>query len=264
MLVLELLGRYLVPDPVAEGLAVAAPLLVRFAGAELGPRVLEGLARGAVSVAVQDGWSGWAPCAASCDYVIVVDGDEVAITAPGPGDVSVLDGVDGTRHIGRVAEGAPRLATFGPDAADETRARAAVMTAAVVLGVSRAMIDMAVEYAKQRTQFGRPIGSFQAVKHQLADAFAAVEASRRTAWWASLSLDTTSEDRVEAVSVAKATASESAREASYAALQVHGGIGYTWECDLHLWMKRSQALQGAWGGADTHFRKLGGRYAPTR
>lgn len=75
-------------------------------------------------------------------------------------------------------------------------------------------------------------------------------------WWASLCLDEGGADAPKAVSMAKALAGEAGRQASYAALQVHGGIGYTWECDLQLWLKRNQALQGSWGGADRQWREL--------
>jgi alkylation response protein AidB-like acyl-CoA dehydrogenase len=168
--------------------------------------------------------------------------------------------MDGSRHIGRVARSARVLAELDSEAALAVHHRATVATALELTGVATGMLVMATEYAKQRQQFGRPIGSFQAVKHILADAYTAVQTSRRTAWWASLCLDTSSPDADEAVLVAKATIGDAVQAASYAALQTYGGIGYTWECDLHLWMKRAQVLSASWVSTAEAWRGLQSRY----
>jgi alkylation response protein AidB-like acyl-CoA dehydrogenase len=114
------------------------------------------------------------------------------------------------------------------------------------------MIKMAADYARERQQFGKPIGSFQAVKHLLADARVKLEFARpatyRAAWSLATSQPTVSHD----ASMAKAMASDAADRAARVALQVHGAIGYTWECDLHFFMKRTWALSRAWGDASTH------------
>ena len=113
---------------------------------------------------------------------------------------------------------------------------------------------MAATYAKERHQFGRPIGSFQAVKHLLANARVALEFARpatyRAAWSLAAAQPTLSHD----ASMAKAMASDAAELAARVALQVHGAIGYTWECDLHFFLKRTWALTRAWGDAATHRR----------
>lgn len=264
ILVLEQLGTHLVPHPVAEGFAVVAPLLLRHADDGVSGRLLAGIASGELTATVQDGWSGWAPWARSADVVAVVLDDAVVLTTPKSEHVEVLDGVDASRRLGRVSASAPHIEILGPSAGSEARQRATIMTSSLLVGVAFGMVDAAVDYAKVRNQFGRPIGSFQAVKHLLANAFTAVEASRRTAWWASLAVDADAPDANEAVSVAKATIGEAAEQASNAALQVHGGIGYTWECDLQLWMKRTQALQGSWGNADEHLGALERIYAEAR
>jgi alkylation response protein AidB-like acyl-CoA dehydrogenase len=130
--------------------------------------------------------------------------------------------------------------------------RAAAGSAALLIGLADRMITMAADYARERQQFGKPIGSFQAVKHLLADARVKLEFARpatyRAAWSLATSQPTVSHD----ASMAKAMASDAADRAARVALQVHGAIGYTWECDLHFFMKRTWALSRAWGDAPTH------------
>ena len=124
--------------------------------------------------------------------------------------------------------------------------RAALAAGAQLCGIAQQLLDMAVGYARQRHQFGQPIGAFQAVKHQLADVALKLEFARPVVYRAAYSMDPTH------VSMAKACASEAALLAARVALQVHGAIGYTWEHDLHLWLKRVWALGPAWGDAAWH------------
>lgn len=130
--------------------------------------------------------------------------------------------------------------------------RAATATAAVLIGLADRMVDMAVGYSCQRRQFGVPVGSFQTVKQQLADAATLVEFSRPLVYRAAWSLDVGDRQASMHASMAKAAASDAAVSAARTALQVHGAIGYTWEHDLHLWMKRTWRLASAWGGAPDH------------
>jgi hypothetical protein len=116
------------------------------------------------------------------------------------------------------------------------------------------MLSMAAAYAKERHQFGKPIGSFQAVKHHLANARVALEFARPATYRAAWSLATAQPSLSHDASMAKAMASDAADLAARVALQVHGAIGYTWECDLHFFMKRTWALSRAWGDAATHRR----------
>jgi alkylation response protein AidB-like acyl-CoA dehydrogenase len=127
-----------------------------------------------------------------------------------------------------------------------------VATAAELLGLSERMITMAADYAKERHQFGRPIGGFQAVKHLLAGAQVKLEFARPLVYGAAWALDEDVPTASRASSTAKAYASDAATEAARVALQVHGAIGYTWECDLHLFLKRAWALSEAWGSAADH------------
>jgi alkylation response protein AidB-like acyl-CoA dehydrogenase len=121
---------------------------------------------------------------------------------------------------------------------------ARLTTAAQALGVGLALLDKTVSYVKQRTQFGVPVGSFQAVKHQLADAKIALEFARPLLLGAALTMTETD------VAAAKVTACEAAYRTARTALQLHGAIGYTAEYDLSLWLTKARALRAAWGGPD--------------
>ena len=130
--------------------------------------------------------------------------------------------------------------------------RGAAGSAAFLIGLADRMITLAADYAKERHQFGKPIGSFQAVKHLLADARVKLEFARPATYRAAWSLATAQPTVSHDASMAKALASDAADLAARVALQVHGAIGYTWECDLHFFMKRTWALSRAWGDAATH------------
>ena len=135
---------------------------------------------------------------------------------------------------------------------EESLERAAFAAAAEAVGVAARLIDMAAEYARQREQFGRPIGSFQAVKHLLANALVKLEFARPAVYAAAWSLATGAPDRGGAVSLAKALASDAAMLAARNSLQVHGAIGYTEEHHLHLWLKAAWALSLAYGDSARH------------
>jgi len=155
-----------------------------------------------------------------------------------------LDGVDATR-LG------------GADLAEIALDLGATAVALELLGASDAAMGMAVEYAKDRVQFGRPIGSFQAVKHRCADMLVDVEGIRSSAYWAAWSLGVDDPDRSIAASTAKTWAGDASKRVMASALQVHGGIGFTWEHDLHLFLKRAQLDQSTFGDASWHRARLG-------
>jgi alkylation response protein AidB-like acyl-CoA dehydrogenase len=137
------------------------------------------------------------------------------------------------------------------------RERAALGTAAQLVGLSRRMLDMAVQYAKDREQFGKPIGAQQAIKHRLANALIEQEFARPTVYRAGWSLANAARDAEVDVSLAKIYAGQAAKFVAKQALQVHGAIGYTIECDLHMWMKRAWALAAAHGDAAHHRERIG-------
>ncbi len=138
-------------------------------------------------------------------------------------------------------------------AAIEWRQRGAVLTAAYQLGIASHLADMSAEYAKSRIQFDRPIGSFQAVKHLLADMVVRVEIARASVYAAAAHLDEpTDSGLARTIAVAKTLAGEAAIANGKAATQVHGGMGYTWEVDVHLYMKRAWLLETHFGNSDSH------------
>jgi alkylation response protein AidB-like acyl-CoA dehydrogenase len=158
----------------------------------------------------------------------------------------VLDRVPVDREavVGRPGEAGPLLAAL--------LCRGAVGAAAEMLGAARRCLDMSVAYAKVREQFGQPIGAFQAIKHKCAEMLVEVENAHAAVYYAAWALDAEAEDAPLAASVAKAYAGEAARRVAGEAIQVHGGIGFTWEYDLHLYVKRAKALEVMYGDADYH------------
>jgi alkylation response protein AidB-like acyl-CoA dehydrogenase len=133
-----------------------------------------------------------------------------------------------------------------------TLQRAAVGAAAEMLGAARRCMEMSVEYAKVRHQFGQPIGMFQAIKHMCADMLLEVENAHAAVYYAAWALDAGSPDAALAASAAKAYVGEAARKVCGSAIQVHGGIGFTWEYDLHLYFKRAKHFEPLYGDADFH------------
>jgi alkylation response protein AidB-like acyl-CoA dehydrogenase len=141
-------------------------------------------------------------------------------------------------------------------ACDELTDRAAVAASAEMLGAAARVLEMTVEYAKDRQQFGRPIGSFQAVKHRCADMLVDVEGMRSAVYYAAWCIAAGNPDAATAASAAKVWCSEAASRVMGSGLQVHGGIGFTWEHDLHLFVKRSQLDQVSFGTAPYHRDRL--------
>lgn len=132
----------------------------------------------------------------------------------------------------------------------------ALMSAAQLIGLADAMLQQAVEYAKVRTQFGQPVGAFQALKHQLANCAVAIEFAKPVVWRAAAAMQDGLGSAPVHVSHAKVAATDAAMLTAETAIQVHGAMGYTYEVDLHFWMKRSWALAGAWGSRAYHIKRV--------
>ncbi|HYL52654.1 MAG TPA: acyl-CoA dehydrogenase family protein [Acidimicrobiia bacterium] len=165
--------------------------------------------------------------------------------------------MDLTRELGWLPFDRGQARKIG-DASDRERLidRGATFAAADLLGGAARALDMAVEYAKDRVQFGRPIGSFQAVKHRCADMLVDVEGMRSTVYWAAWCIGANDPDASVAASTAKVWCSDASKRVMASALQVHGGVGFTWEHDLHFFMKRAQLDQLAFGDASIHRARL--------
>ncbi|HVN87315.1 MAG TPA: acyl-CoA dehydrogenase [Candidatus Binatia bacterium] len=146
--------------------------------------------------------------------------------------------------LGKVGAGWPRLA--------RVLAAAAVLLAADSLGGAQKCLEMAVEYSKVREQFGRPIGSFQAIKHIAAEIVSEIEPARSLVWYAAYAYDGKPREASRAASMAKARLSDVYMRAADRAVQMHGGIGFTWEHDMHLWFKRAKWNELAYGDATYH------------
>jgi alkylation response protein AidB-like acyl-CoA dehydrogenase len=240
---LERLGRWCVPGPVTESIAVApilmtdddrcvalaaGELIVTVAVAPQVPRAVDAEAAGLVLAAEADG----------------------RVSEAQAGDRH--ESIDPSRHLFDVE---PVSEAWQADVA-RAYEFGALATAAQLLGAGQALLDAAVDYAKQRAQFGRVIGSYQAIKHKLADVHIALELARPLVYGAALSLVEPSLDAARDVSAAKVAASDAALLAARAALQTHGAIGFTAEHDLSLWLLRVQALRPAWGDPATHRRRV--------
>ncbi|GBE67317.1 acyl-CoA dehydrogenase [Mycobacterium sp. MFM001] len=232
----ERLGRWCVPGPVTESIAVAPILLAD-------DERCAALAAGELIATV----------ALPPQVPRAVDADTAGLVLLAE-DGHVTEAQRGTQH--ESVDPSRRLFDVTADGAawDADVARAnefgALATAAQLVGAGQALLDAAVEYAKQRAQFGRVIGSYQAIKHKLADVHIAVELARPLVYGAALSL------APRDVSAAKAAASDAALLAARSALQTHGAIGFTAEHDLSLWLLRVQALRSAWGDPAAHRRRV--------
>lgn len=138
---------------------------------------------------------------------------------------------------------------IAPEARAHARRAHRLVVAAELVGVAQAALEMAAAYAKERVQFGKPIGSYQSIKHQLANAWMGVDNARLSVWYAAAALDGGLPDARFACAVADFTAIEGALQSTRTAIQVHGGMGFTWEHDAHLYLKRAQHLAARLGGA---------------
>ncbi|MER7761869.1 acyl-CoA dehydrogenase [Streptomyces sp. NPDC097619] len=236
------LGRHAVPGPWVEG--AAAAVLLAGAGEEaLAKRFLPGLAGGtAPATLTLPGAGPYAPDADTVRHCFTVSAAGELRLSPGHGDP--LPSLDPARRLFRPDPGGELLAD-GPRvlaAAADAALWARLLTAAQCVGLAEALLARTVAYVRERRQFGVPIGSFQAVKHRLADTLIAIEFARPLVWGAAVTLDPRD------VAAAKLAAGGAAHGAAATALQSHGAIGYTEELALSLWLRKARPLREAWGG----------------
>lgn len=181
----------------------------------------------------------------------------VPADAPGVG-VTPLTTMDQTRPYARVTlDGAAGDPLADPAAALATAHTAAfVAVAAEALGLAQATLDRTVTYSQERVQFGRQIGSFQAYKHRLADMMIEIEQARSAVYWAACAIDEGSDEAPMAVHAAKSFVADTAFRCAGDMIQLHGGIGFTWEHDAHLFFKRARALQSMLGNGNWHRKQI--------
>ncbi|WP_171115204.1 MULTISPECIES: acyl-CoA dehydrogenase family protein [Streptomyces] len=229
------LGRHAVPGPLVETVAAAA-LLTEPA---LAKRFLPSLAAGGTMATLAPPES-YALDGDAATTHLSLDPDGLRLS-PGPA-TPARPSLDPARRLTPLLPGGELLSPTPPT--EQALAWARLATAAQALGVGEALLDRTVAYVRQRTQFGVPIGSFQAVKHRLSDAKTALEFTRPLVFGAALTMSPAD------VAAAKVTACEAAYATARTALQLHGAIGYTAEYDLSLWLTKARALHGAWGSPD--------------
>ncbi|MCR2813328.1 acyl-CoA/acyl-ACP dehydrogenase [Microbacterium sp. zg.Y1090] len=288
-LVLEELGYSLAPSPFLGSVSICAQAILLSGDEDAAARLLPAIADGTTIAAL--GWADavgrWNPSSASVDATpgdtwrlngdvpLVLEGETAGIlvviarTPEGPRLFEVLDAAAVPRTATPAMDLTLRVATLhlrdaaarplghgGSSVLDELHAVALTAVAAVQAGTARRALDMTVEYAKQRVQFGRPIGSFQAIKHRLADMHVRAETARTAARAAARALADGDGQRHELAATAKATCSDALELIASETVQLHGGIAITWEHDAHLVFKRSHALGQLFGTAQEQRARL--------
>ncbi|HTM49160.1 MAG TPA: acyl-CoA dehydrogenase family protein [Bryobacteraceae bacterium] len=281
---MEEMGRALVPGPFLSGI-LAGAVLDAAAAPELKARYLAPLCRGelkstlalleetpdwdpaAVKMKALDGRKLFVPDAAVADFLIVAarTGPALALFAVDPKApgvaISPMPAMDATRKQYAVTfsgvEG--ELLASGPAAESALERALDIATVALVAEMTGGMqkvLDITVEYAKTRKQFGKPIGQYQAVQMHCADMLVLTESSRSAAYYAAYAVQNKLAEARAAVSIAKAYASDAYREVGNKGIQCHGGMGFTWENDLHLYYRRAKASELAFGDAACHRERL--------
>jgi alkylation response protein AidB-like acyl-CoA dehydrogenase len=231
------------------GTALAALAIEHAGSADQQSRWLPGLASGELRGALGTA-DGLIPDAAGADVVVVVD--PAAGTAHVAEGVEEVESVDPTRRHGRAAATGETLEGDVAAAVD----RALVAVSAELVGVCQRALDMTVSYVKERKQFGVPVGTFQAVHHGAAQMLLETEGGRAATYYAAWAADAEPERLPMGAAMAKAWTSDAGRSVTGAAIQLHGGIGFTWEADVHWLYKRAQLDSALLGSAGTHRARI--------
>lgn len=278
-LFLEETGAVLLPGPFLATTSLFVPLLGAVASgehfSELLAKASSGEMTGTVALASTDArWEAndhqvksFVPEAERVDSIAVVSAPSRNPLAPRVSvfrreDVSVrpIATIDPSRRLAEVdfSGATPVLEPIdtGAGALDDLLGRAYIAISAELMGTTRWLLDTTIAYACQRRQFGRPIGSFQAIKHKLADIALLREQAWSSVYYAAMCFDANDPARRRAAHVAKVIASHAAIRCAKEAIQIHGGIGYTWEHDLHLYLRRAFATEDFLGTTDWHLDRL--------
>ncbi len=245
----EELGRVLAPVPFLP--SVLAATVIEQAGSDAQrERWLPSLASGEVTGALADARDGVAELViggADAKVVVLVEPTGAVLIDSAAAEVTPVDSIDPTRSAARVNAAGAGEELPGDVAAGRDRALIAISSELV--GVCDKALEMTVAYVKDRKQFGVPVGAYQAVSHRCAQMLLDTERARSTAAFAAWTADADPERLPEAAAMAKASASEAGREVTASAIQAHGGIGFTWEADVHWLYKRAQLDAALLGGA---------------
>lgn len=278
---LEEAGRSLLPGPFFSTVVLAGAVLNEAGTPEQKKKYLAPICRGEAraTVAFLESAASWDPAevrlaaqggrlsgeklfvtdAAAADFILVVARDGVYVAeAKAPGiRIEPMNGLDLTRPQYVVSLSNTPAEKLGNSAglARGLGIATAALAAELVGGMQRTL-EMTVEYAKTRKQFGKPIGIYQAVQHQCADMYLETESARSAAYYAAWALEENAPDAAAAVSIAKLYASDAGRTVGNRGIQVHGGMGFTWENDLHLYYRRAKASETMLGDATFHRERL--------
>ncbi|MCQ4346953.1 acyl-CoA/acyl-ACP dehydrogenase [Pseudomonas stutzeri] len=252
------LGYYAIPDSLADTAYVAAGLLSALPEGTAGrDDALAQIADGSIRVAVGHPINPLVADAHLADRLLLAHGDEVHLLPRQLVDVIASPSIDASRRLSQVVwepSSATRVAAGEAGRAlwAQTLDRGALAVAGQALGLAQRMLDLSVDYVAQRKQFGKPIGSFQAVKHHLADVATKVEFAKPVLYRAAHALAAGARDAAVHVSHARLACAEAAWLSARHGIQVHGAMGYTWEVDLQMFMKRAWALDASWGDRAFH------------
>jgi alkylation response protein AidB-like acyl-CoA dehydrogenase len=280
-LLMEEAGRALLPGPLFSTVALAGAVIDSIASAEQKKKYLAPICSGDArsTVAFLESNASWDPAdiqmvgangqlsgeklfvtdAAVADFIVVVARNGVfAVAAKAAGmKITPMNGLDLTRKLYHVEFHNTPCEKIG-DASAIAKAIdvATIALVAEMVGGMQRTLDITVEYAKMRKQFGKPIGMFQAVQHQCADMYLETESSRSAAYYAAWALEENAPDASAAVSIAKMYASDAGRNVGNRGIQVHGGMGFTWENDVHLYYRRAKSSETAFGDSTFHRERI--------
>ncbi len=251
-------GRVALHEPIVEMAMVATPLLAALApNNEKCADLLGQIAGGEAKVAIAHTVNHVVADAHIADYLILPHADQIHLVAQADVKLEAQESVDPSRRLSTV-DWTPSEATCIASGAEgvallaATLNRGALASAAQMIGLAEAMVARSVQYSEERQQFGKPIGVNQALKHHMANCAVKTEFAKAPLYRAAYVLSMKPESADFAISHAKVVAGEAALFAAKNSIQLHGAMGYTWECDLHIWMKRSWALDKFWGHAGFH------------
>ncbi len=255
-------GYVALPEPLVHMALVSVPLLTKI-GADLAAEWLPKIAAGEAKVVVGLERNLLVEDAHVADLLIIQQGDTLVAALADQVSLRRNESVDPSRQLFavEVLEGAAVIAegAAAADLADFALDRGALGCAAQALGLAQRMIDISVQYTSERQQFGQAIGAFQAVKHHMANVAVQLEYAKAPVHRAAYALAHGQDVASQAVSHAKLVACEAANLAARNGHQVHGAMGYTWEVDLHIFMKKAWALANSWGDAGFHKARVAER-----
>ena len=248
-------GYVALPEPLVHTALVAVPILQEIGG-ELADQWLPKIATGEAKVVVGLEQNLLVEDAHTADLLLLQQGDSLVAAIPDQVSLRHNESVDPSRKLYAVEVGAGATSVASGEQAaalaSATLDRGALGCAAQALGLAQRMIDISVQYTSERQQFGQAIGAFQAVKHHLANVAVRLEYAKAPVHRAAYAVANKQAQAPRAVSHAKLVACEAANLAARNSHQVHGAMGYTWEVDLHIFMKKAWALASTWGDAGYH------------